>query len=375
MLRWFKNVWVLGIKELKSLLSDLVLMGLMVVVLSVAIYSVATSITTEVRHASVAILDADHSILSYQIRDALLPPYFQKPVEIQREDVDKAMDKGDYVFVLDIPAHFERDVLAGRSPSVQVLADATSVTQAGIGINYLTQIIQGKASEFLHKPGANALSPVTTVVNIQFNPNGQSHWYISTMGVVSNLTLLAIILVGAAVIREREHGTIEQLLVMPVRPSEIVMAKILTNGAVIAIAALLSLWLVVHYWLDVPINGSIPLFTLGMVIYLFSVSSLGIWLATLAPTMPQFGLLSLPIYVVMRLLSGAESPLESMPEFFQYITWLSPETQFTQFSQDVLFRDAGFYTVWPKILMMTVAGALFLALALSRFRTMLAQHS
>lgn len=375
MLRWFKNVWVLSIKELKSLLSDLVLMGLMVVVLSVAIYSVATSITTEVRHASVAVLDADHSTLSYQIRDALLPPYFQTPVEINREEIDQAMDKGDYVFVLDIPAHFQRDVLAGRSPTIQVLADATSVTQAGIGINYLTQIIQGKTSSFLQQPDASSLSPVAPVVNIQFNPNGQSHWYISTMGVVSNLTLLAIILVGAAVIREREHGTIEQLLVMPVRPSEIVMAKILTNGAVIAIAALMSLWLVVHYWLDVPINGSIPLFTAGMIIYLFSVSSLGIWLATLAPTMPQFGLLTLPIYVVMRLISGAESPLESMPEFFQYITWLSPETQFTQFSQDVLFRDAGFHTVWPKILMMSVAGALFLTLALSRFRSMLAQHS
>lgn len=375
MLQWFKNVWVLSVKELKSLLSDVVLIALMVVVLSLAIYSVATSITTEVRHASVAIMDADHSVLSYQIRDSLLEPYFKPPVEVKREEIDAAMDKSNYVFVLDIPANFERDVVAGRSPTIQVLADATSVTQAGIGFNYLSQIIDAQTRSFLHQQSAVKLSPVTPVLNIQFNPNGESSWFIATMNVVSNLTLLAIILVGAAVIREKEHGTIEQLLVMPVRPSEIVMAKIFANGAVISVASLLSLWLVIQGWLHIPINGSIFLFSMGMFIYLFSVASLGIWFATLAPTMPQFGLLCLPIYVVMRLLSGSESPLESMPAVFQYITWFSPETQFTQFSQDVLFRNAGLDIVWPKILMMSIMGVLFLALALSRFRGMLAQHS
>lgn len=148
MLQWFKNVWVLSVKELKSLLSDVVLIALMVVVLSLAIYSVATSITTEVRHASVAIMDADHSALSYQIRDSLLEPYFKPPVEVKREEIDAAMDKGDYVFVLDIPANFERDVVAGRSPAIQVLADATSVTQAGIGFNYLSQIIDAQTRSF-----------------------------------------------------------------------------------------------------------------------------------------------------------------------------------------------------------------------------------
>lgn len=372
-MRWLKNVWILSLKELKSLFGDVILLVLIVVLLSLAVYSVSTGITTEVRHASVAIMDGDHSPLSYRIRDALQEPHFKTPVSINREDVDAHMDKGDYVFVLDIPAHFERDVLAGRSPSVQVLTDATAVTQAGVGTTYLSQIIQQETTRFLQQNGAEAMLPNTPVVNVMFNPNGESTWYLSVIQVVSNVTLLAIILVGAAVIREREHGTIEHLLVMPVHASEIAMAKILTNSAVITIAALLSLWLVVNLWLNVPINGSVPLFALGMAIYLFSVASLGIWLATMAPTMPQFGLLSLPVYVVTRLISGVDSPLESMPAVFQKITLISPITEFAQFSQDVLFRDAGLNIVWPKLVFMSIAGAVFLGLALSRFRSMLAQ--
>ncbi|MDQ8951315.1 ABC transporter permease [Acinetobacter baumannii] len=374
MWQWMKNVWFLSRKELRSLLGDYTLMVLIVVVLSVAVYTVSTGITTEVRHSSIAILDADHSQLSYQIRDALQQPYFKTPVLEQRENIDQQMNQGGYVFVIDIPANFEKDVVAGRAPEIQVLADATSVTQAGIGLVYLQQIISQQVSQFLKQPSSESLLPVKPVLHVMYNPNGESHWYLSVVQIIANITLLAMVLVGAAIIREREHGTIEHLLVMPVSASEIAMAKILTNGLVITVAALLSLWLVVNHWLQVPINGSVTLFTLGTVIYLFSVSALGIWLATLAPTMPQFGLLCLPVYVVTRLLSGSESPLESMPEVMQWLTQISPVTQYVQFGQFVLFRNASIDSVWDKLLIMTLMGIVFLALALGRFRHMLARQ-
>lgn len=375
MLRRLKNIWILSLKEFKSLFGDAVLMGLIVVFLSVAVYSVSTGITTEVRHASIAVMDADHSPLSYRIRDALLPPYFKPAVDVNPQDIDKAMDKGEYVFALNIPAHFQRDVLAGRSPTIQVLVDATAVTQASVGLVYINQIIQQESERFLQQNRAEDALPIQPTVNVMFNPNGESTWYLGVTQVVANVTLLAMILVGAAVIREREHGTIEHLLVMPVHAGEIALAKILANGIVVTIAALLSLQLVVNGWLKVPLNGSLWLFTLGIGIYLFSVTSLGIWLATLAPTMPQFGLLCLPIYIVLRLLSGSESPLESMPAFFQTITWYSPVTQFVQFGQDVLFRNADFTIVWQKLAIMFVMGLVFLFLSLSRFRNMLAQQN
>lgn len=373
MLRWLKNVWVLSLKELKSLLGDVTLLGLIVVFLSVAVYTVATGITTEVRNASVAIIDEDHSQLSFRIRDALQAPYFKTPVMISPDQVDQAMDKGDYVFVLTIPSNFERDVMANREVSIQVLADATAVTQAGVGTTYLNQIVQNEVNDFKQQSPSDLL-PLTPVVQVLFNPNTQTHWYTGVAQVLNNITLLAMILVGAAVIREKEHGTIEHLLVMPVHASEIVMSKIVTNGLVITLSALLSLWLVVHWALAVPIHGSISLYVLGTAIYLFSVSSLGICLATVAPTMPQFGLLCLPIYMVARLLSGSESPIESMPDWIQNITFYSPVTLYMQFGQEVLFRDAGFAIVWKKLLVMSVMGVGFLIFALKRFRSMLASQ-
>ncbi|KJV40633.1 ABC transporter permease [Acinetobacter brisouii] len=370
MLRWLKNVWILSLKELKSLFNDVILLGLIVVFLSVAVYTVAKGITTEVRNASVAIIDEDHSQLSFQIRDALQAPYFKQPAIISPDQVDQAMDKSNYVFVITIPANFERDVSANRQVSIQVLADATAVTQAGVGTTYLNQIIQNEVNAFKHQSPTDML-PLTPMVRVFFNPNTQTHWYTGMAQVLNNITLLAMILVGAAVIREKEHGTIEHLLVMPVHASEIAMSKILTNGLVITLAALLSLWLVVHTLLQVPINGSIGLYVLGTAIYLFSVSSMGICLATVAPTMPQFGLLCLPIYMVSRLLSGSESPIESMPDWIQQVTFYSPVTLYMQFGQEVLFRDAGLDIVWKKLLIMTAIGAAFLMFALKRFRSML----
>ena len=143
---------------------------------------------------------------------------------------------------------------------------------------------------------------------LHFNPNNDSAWFTSVMQIATNVTILAIVLVGAAVIREREHGTIEHLLVMPVRASEIALGKIAANGLVILAAALLSLWGVVRLGLGVPVNGSWLLFGAATALYLFSATALGMWLATMTPSMTQFGLLVVPVYAIAYLLSGAASP-------------------------------------------------------------------
>lgn len=374
MYEWIKNVWFLSIKEFKSVTSDITLMGLVVAVFTVAVYSVSTGLTTEVKNASVALIDQDQSALSYQIRDAILPPYFKPAVLIQAHERDEKLDKGEFVFIIDIPPNFAHDVLAEKRPQVYIWADATAATLAGVGSAYIEQIVQREVQAYLRASASLDWMPVEPVVSIMYNPNGTNVWFIGVMQVVSNVTLLTMILVGAAIIREREHGTMEHLLVMPVRASEIAIAKILTNSALIMLAALLSLGGVVHLLLGVPIIGSVSLFTLGLAIYLFTVSSLGVWLATLAPTMPQFGLLCIPIYIVTRLLSGGETPMESMSQTVQDITFFSPVTQFVMYAQSVLFRNADLAIVWPQLAILSVAGVLFLAMALSRFRQMLAKQ-
>lgn len=374
MRQWMLNVARLSVKELRSLFGDVPLMALILFAFSVAIYSTAKGVKAEVANASVAIIDADHSALSRRLRDGIQPPYFNVPVDIDRSAAQAALDRGQYIFIIEIPPRFEADVLAGTTPAISVTVDATAMTQAGLGVLYLNEIFTRELLSFFHAQGLESWLPTQPVTRILFNPNNQGHWFTSVMQIITNVTVLSIILVGAAVIREREHGTIEHLLVMPVRPSEIAMAKVLANGGVILVAVLLSLWLVVHLVLQVPIAGSVPLFVTGTALYLFAVTSLGIFLATMASSMPQFGLLAAPVYVVLYLLSGAATPVESMPLGIQKLVQISPTTQFVKLTQAVLYRGAGLDIVWPQLLAVAAAGAFFLVIALARFRAMLARQ-
>jgi len=375
MMRWLLNVALLSGKELRSLLRDVALMVLVAFFFTVGVYSVAKGVKAEVSNASVAILDGDHSDLSRRLRHTIRPPYFTTPVDIARPDIAAALDRGKYIFIIEIPPRFETDVLAGRTPALQVLVDATAMTQAGLGTADLQEIFNKEVLDWLDIRGIESSMPARADLRLQYNPNAENPWYTSVMQIVTNITLMSIILVGAAVIREREHGTIEHLLVMPVRASEIATAKILTNGLMILVVALLSLWLVVNRYLGVPIAGSVPFFALGTLIYLFSATSAGVYLATLAPSMPQFGLLAVPVYAIAYLLSGAATPVESMPLWLQSLVHFLPTTQFVSFSQAVLYRAAGPEAVWRQLAGMCISGALFLALALSRFRSMLARQT
>jgi len=362
----------LGVKEIYSLVRDPVLMGLMAYTFTVAIYTVAHGVQTEVHNAAVAIVDEDRSVLSERIRGALLAPQFQAPDLVSFDQLDPAMDAGRYSFVILIPSGLEADLLAGRSPTVQLNVDATAMTLAGNGARYIQNIIQAESRAFLDRNDRATAPPASLKVRAKFNPNLQSSWFMSVMQIINNLTILAVVLSGAAVIREREHGTIEHLLVMPVTPAEIMLAKIWANGLVIVLAAVLSLHLVVQGVLAVPVAGSIGLFALGAAIYLFAITSLGIMLATIATTMPQFGLLSIPVFVMLNLLSGAATPIESMPEVLQTVMQASPATHFVKFAQAVLYRDAGLAVVWPEMLRVAAIGGVFFALAYLRFRSTMA---
>lgn len=371
---WIENVFRLGIKEFASLSRDIVMVVLIAYVFTYAVYTEATAMRTDVNNAKVAIVDGDRSTLSGRIKDALQPPFFRPPVEVDRSELDGLMDKGRYTFILDIPPAFESDFLAGRAPSMQVNVDATAVTQAAVGTAYIQEIVAREKAGFLKRGAVEPTGPVVPVIRALFNQNLEAISFTASMGVINNVTILAIILVGAAVMREREHGTIEHLLVMPLRPSEIVAAKVWANGLVILIAAAFSLHVVVEVVLGASIVGSVEFFLFGTAVYLFAVTSLGILLATIASSMPQFALLSIPVFVLMFLLSGSFTPFESMPQLLQDLMYLSPSTHFVRFAQAVLYRGAGIGVVWHDLLILTGLGTAFAAVALSRFKTMLEQQ-
>jgi ABC-2 type transport system permease protein len=367
------NIFWLGTKELRSFFRDWVLLGLVVYSFSLAVIAQAQSNSQELHNASIAFVDEDRSELSGRLARAFLPPYFLPAASVSQADIDRLMNTGAYTFIVDIPPNFERDLLAGRKPTLQINVDATAMVQAGIGSGYARQILNDEVAKFLNRRDEQATAPVGLAVRIAFNPNLVTAWFTSVMGIIGSITMLAIILAGAAVVREREHGTVEHLLVMPVTPFEIAMAKIWANSLVIAAAVFLSLVLVVERLLAIPIEGSIPLFMCGVLLYLFFATSVGIFLATIARTMPQLGLLYLLVAVPLNLLSGANTPLESMPPFLRAVMQASPSTHFVAIAQAILYRGAGFDLVWPRFVAMAAIGAFFLALGLWRFRSVSAQ--
>ena len=374
-MRSIKNILALSAKELRSLFSDTVLVVLIVFAFTALVHSAATGINNDVNNASVGVIDADQSVLSHRILDALQQPHFQKPVPVQREEVEELLDKGKLMFVLEFPPNFQRDVEMGREPKVQLLTDATNMAQAGLGQSYIGHIFQNELVDFLkQKDLIDEMTPVKSVATLVFNPNATDMWPAAVMEVDNMITMITLVLVGAAVIRERERGTIEHLLVMPVKSAEIVLAKIIANGLVICTIALLSMHFMVGGLLQVPLLGSLTLFALGAGLFLFSIASLAVMLATLAPTMPQYSLLMMPVYIIALMFSGSSSPRSNMPETAQWISEYWPTTQFITLAQNVLLRGAGFDVVWPQMVAMTISGALFLGFALFRFRRMLEQQ-
>src|ERR1700757_918934 len=355
-----RHIFQLGIKELLSLFRDPVLLFLIFYSFTFSVYTPSKSAVMDVINASIAVVDEDHSTLSRQVRDAFLPPLFLPAAVIPFSEINRAMDEGEYTFVVDIPPKFQHDLTKGATPTVEVITDATAMSQAGRGPSYIQKIINAEAEPYWAGKGKRDNRDLVRLeTRARFNPNMQQSWFVAINQIINNISVLAIFLTGAAVLREREHGTLEHLLVMPLQPYELMFAKIWANGLVVIVAALISLFLIVKGALGVPVAGSIPLFALGLFVYLFSVTALGIMLATMVRSMPQFGLLAFPVFIVMNLLSGGNTPLESMPLFLQQVMQFVPSTHFVSFSQAVLFRNATPEMVWPAMAKMFVIGSAY----------------
>lgn len=374
-MKGFANIIQLGIKELRSLWHDKILLFLILWSFSIGIYAGATAASRELHHAPIAVVDEDQSPLSARIISAFYGPYFKPPRVISMAEVDPGLDAGDYTFVLDIPPDFQRDVLAGKHPALQVNIDATQMTQAFIGANYVRSIVTGEINEFAQRHRTGVALPIALATRVKFNPNLNGIWFGGVMEIISKVTMLSIILTGAALIREREHGTLEHLLVMPLTPFEIMMAKVWANGLVVLVCTALSLRFVVQGALGIPIVGSIPLFLCGATLLLFSTTSMGILMATVARSMPQFGLLMILVVLTLNMLSGGITPRESMPEIVQTIMLAAPTTHFTGLAQAILYRGAGFDIVWPQFAAIIAIGLVFFVGALLRFRASLAAQT
>jgi ABC-2 type transport system permease protein len=368
--RWsyLANIYRLGIKELWSLVRDPIMQVLLAYAFSFQVYVAATGIPDRISRVPIAVVDEDDSALSGRIVSALQPPQFMPPQRVTLSEVDAGLDAGRFTFSLDIPPNFQRDVLAGRAPAVQLNVDATRMAQAFTGSGYVQQIVLGEVNEFVQRYRSSPQLPVELELSMRFNPALTQSWFGALMEIINGVTMLSIVLAGAALIREREHGTIEHLLVMPVTPSEIMLGKIWSMGMVVLLAAAFSLHFIVQGILQVPVEGSVTLFLAIAALHLFVTTSMGIFMGTIARSMPQFGLLMMLVLLPMQMLSGGSTPRESMPQIAQNIMEFAPTTHFVAASQAILYRGAGLSVVWPQIVALCLIGAAFFLGALAYFR-------
>ncbi len=363
-----KNIFHLGVKEFWSLYRDPIMLLLIVYAFSFTIYDLAVGAPDTLHNATISIVDEDQSPLSQRIVNAFQAPWFLPPRMVSRAEMDARMDAGMDTFALDIPPRFQEDVLAGRAPTIQLNTDATRVGQAFSGSGYVQVIVQGEVQSWLQRYRSNFSPPVSIEERVRFNPNLTRSWFAAVVGLIDQITLLGVLLTGSALIRERERGTVEHLLVMPVTPFEIMTSKIWSMGLVVLVASAFSVKLVVEGLLAVPLRGSVPLFVCGTALHLFAVTSLGMFLATFARTMPQFALLMILVILPLQVLSGGTTPRESMPEFVQQIMLAAPTTHFVMIAQGILYRGADLSAVWPNFLALVLIGTTLFNIALFRFR-------
>ena len=367
MIRSLKNIYALIIKELRTLLHDKIMLFLIVYSFSFAIYIGGTATSTEIRNASIAFVNEDNSIISNRIINAFYKPRFNTPGIINNDEIDSYMNSGYYTFIIVIPSDFEKNLISGNNPNIQVNIDATRMTQAGIGAGYIYSIISKEIASFLGT-SSDSLELVKVVNRYKYNPSLESSWFGSINEIISNIVMMSILLSAASLIREREHGTIEHLLVMPLNPIEIMLSKIATASIVVLICVSFSLIFVVEYILSVPLSGSLGLFLFCTFLVLFASTSIGIFIGTISRNMPQLGMIFILTILPLMLLSGTITPYESMPEPIQFLMHLLPISHFVDISQGVLFKGAGITIIYKSMLSIFLIGIVFFVLTFILFK-------
>jgi ABC-2 type transport system permease protein len=325
----------------------------------------------------VVVLDLSHSAESRELVSRLRPPNFKivASVHSDREVVDY-LDAARASLAVIIPPGFARDVQESHG-RFQVISDGTQAQMAILAAAYIAQIAGQYGVQLYERragPSAGALAVLPQVdarVRVSFNPSIEVAWFSSLFELFNMITMTSLLLTAAALVREKEHGTLEQLLVSPLRPGELFAAKIIPSVLVVLVLSPLSLFGIVHGLHGTPLRGSVLLFYAVTVLFVFSIASLGLALAVIARNLPQAMMLMMLTLWPMMFLSGAMSPPESMTTWLKVLSLLSPLRYYLDFGFQVLFKGNGLAYVWHDLLGIVVLGSGLFAFAVWRFRRLL----
>jgi len=324
------------------------------------------AVSTDIRNTTTFVVDHDQTATSRALVEALTSSgYFQVVGRSDRPtDLSRALDRGDAVVGLQIPAGFSSDLAAGRGARVQVLLDGTNSNIATVARGYVERIVQAFALDTVRvrPPGLVDLRE-----RAWFNPDLDSRDYNVPAVVGAIILLVALLLTSLAIVREREMGTLEQLMVSPLRPIELIAGKTIPF-AIIGLIDLGIVFGIALLWFGIPFEGSVWLLLLASVLYLLSALGIGLFISTISRTQQEAFMASFLIFMPTILLSGFMFPVSSMPEIFQWLTLLNPTRHYLEIVRGIFLKGAGLAPLAQQYGALLVMGVAILLVSASRFQ-------
>jgi ABC-2 type transport system permease protein len=356
-------------KEFSQLFRDVPMLLILGWAFTGAVYTSGHGIATELSRYPIVVLDLSQSPASRELLSRFREPYFKLVGHASSDrEVVTRLDRGDASLAVIIPPDFERRVHEGAA-RFQVISDGSQSMTATLASAHIASIAHGYGVERL---GARGLAEIRVPQiearpRVEYNPNLVETWFSSLLEVFNQATMIAMLLAAAAMVREREHGTVEHLLVSPLRPIELFAAKLVPIVTLVPLAVVGSVLGIVQGAFQTPIRGSLALFYVVTVVYVFAMASLGLGIAVVARTLGQAMMMLLLILYPMMLLSGAFTPPESQGTFMRTVGLLSPVRHYVDFGYQVLFKGNGLAYVWHDMAGILVLGVVLFLLAVRRF--------
>ena len=372
---WLWRVVVVCRKEFVQFFRNWILALFLLYAFTLMTYNNATSISRELKNAGLVVIDNDRSTASRELMYRFHPPQFRFVEQLDNgRDGIRRLDDGDAALVLDIPAQFEKDLREGRHTRVQIQLDGADASRSYLTASYAGNIVSQFSNEIaLSQAGLDSSSIRTMPVvdneqRVWFSPNHEETLFNAILDLAQQIMLFSLLLPAAALAREKERGTVEQLLVSPLSPLQIMLGKILPMTGIILVASTVSLFVTIEVALGLNVRGNVPLFLAVSALFSGSAAGLGILIASLTRNMGQVGIVSIMLMPIMFMLSGSDTPAEMMPKALLPVMYLSPLHHYLNAAFGILIKGAPFTMIWDSVFYMTILGGCVFGFSLIRFR-------
>jgi len=374
-LLWWRRVLTLTKKELLQFSRDLILVIATLYFFTGEVFIGGKGVSFDLINAPIGYIDYDQSQASREWLNKLRQPYFDVKGSINNDtDAQKYLDNSSLLGVVEIPHNFQRDLLKGESTQISFQLDASNVilgnlansyvglSNASFNQDWMLKNLKLTSLDDMQAPSVDAKKMIL------FNPEGKSSWFMALSEMMTVLTMLSLFLTAAILVKEKERGTIEQLSIAPLTPFQILLPKILAVEIILLTGVALSLFLIVIPVFKVPFQGEFWLFFLVSAVYIYAMSGLGIFIATISKNLAQVMIVSILLIMPIILLSGAFTPKEAMPNWEQPIVYFSPLYYYINMGFDIILKGTGLNLIWENLLALFALGTVLFLFGISQFR-------